>query len=187
MEVHKRFAMLIYNNFEITTESSDILTYKNIIQVYKDTGLCEYYDSFFYSITDKNIKIIIDNLLKDYYKKSHSYEGYQWKKVFVGLKIKECISKNYGMGGEEYLKQIIDEHVVKSNLKTDCVKIEDLYNILCSNIFFKSDNIYLTSDLTINTLSKTIRMYDDFYDNHRFSSNVNGKKVSHIIRKYKMR
>mgnify|MGYP003672181525 CR=1 FL=1 len=185
-----RFAMLIYNNFEITNESTDILTYNDIINVYTNLGLCDYYSSFFYKIKEKNLRIIIDNLLKDYYKKSHTINDYTHRNVFVGLKIKDCISKDYGLNGKDYFKKVVDEHIIKSpkvGRMMSLVKIEDLYNIIRSNSFFNTDNIYLTSYLTKSRVISRIRIYDDFYDNYRLQTKDNGKSVGNVIRHYKMR
>ena len=190
MEVHMRFGMLIYNNFEITNESTDILTYIDIMRVYVHSGLFEYYNSFFYTITDKNLKIIIDNLLKDYYKKSHTINDDTHRNVFVGLKIKDCISKDYGLNGKDYFKKVVDEHIIKSpkvGRIMSLVKIEDLYNIIRSNSFFNTDNIYLTSYLTKSRVISRIRIYDDFYDNYRLHTTDKGNPVGNIIRHYKMR
>ena len=184
MDVHMRFGMLIYNNFEITNESTDILTYIDIMRVYVHSGLFEYYNSFFYTITDKNLKIIIDNLLKDYYKKNRN--------VFVGLKIKDCISKYYGLNGEDYLKQVVDDTIIRtSNVifftkkssqgkkQHSSVKIDTLYNIVCSNIFFNTDNIYLTSYLSKSRFISKLKENNDIYENYKHYNNT--------IVNYKMR
>lgn len=178
MEAHNRIAMFIYNNFEFTQDSNDILTYKQIYEVYKHSKLDDYFIGYGFTLSYKNFNKIIRNLFKDIKTK--------YKSGIRCFKQKHVLSNDYGLDGNFYFKKVIDSLIIPSKVR-DCVLLKDLYNKFLENKYFGDDNIYLTTDKNMYWFQNQLFKHCEYFDYFKQQSSRNGKSVFKILTCYKFR
>ena len=179
MEVHNRIAMFINNNFEFTEICSDRRSYKQIYEIYHQSCLCDYFMIYGYKLTYNNFYKIIRNLFKDLPMLKQRY--------ISNFKQKPASSVDYGLDGNIYFKQVIDDLIMPCKYKGNCVKLKDLYDKVLTDKFFGDNNIYLTSLKSFDWFQYQLFKYCEFFDDFKRQTTCNNIRVSNVLIGYKFR